>query len=464
MNRVCRTPYSATIALALVVLLASVAVAEEPLVLLDLPAEGPPSNLGAWLQGELGGEALRVHWPDPGERVRLADGPECLVTWSQPNRPAGSVKQLRAQVRSGGGMVYVIGAGDRHIRQARSLWGPIDVNIQPQKGVGASDARWAAHPLTAGGDSIGAVIAGSSISGSGGSPLIRAGGLTVAMAFDWGPMGRAVLLDQSVLFDQLHEANPRPAMRDLLVRAVTWAAGADLSEPAVVVDRPPVPPVGELIGETSVTAPEFDRAFVNLPQGRDHWKDIRPVVMDELERRGLDMRMPRVPEGEPVFTTERLDRTGLLVFGTDREEVHWTESITIGRYFEQGGRILCIPHARRRTQERMMGLNDLLSQLRITASLGRPRGQVEFVEHPITGRMRGSDDLTVPAGVQIWGPLTSPVATARNRSLVSTYERGEGRIVLIDGELLRLTEERNRPHRDVLTLLRRSLDWLLGDL
>lgn len=464
MRRVRRARGSLTGALVLLALLTGFAWAQERApVLIDLPTEGPEYHFRGWLQSALDDERLTVRWADLDEEGPPEEEVACLVTWSRPDRSADSAKYLRAQVRNGRGMVYVIGAGEEHVRQARTIWGPLDVNIRPQDR-GASDARWASHPLTEDGPSIGAVSAGSSVSGTGGSPLIRAGGATIAMAFDWGPLGRAVLLDQSVLFDQLHEASPRPGVRDFLVRSVAWAAYLDEMEPTAPPDRPPVPPVEEPTGVTPVDPPDWDRTIVVLPEDVDHWEHIHPLVMSELERRELNIRVPRVHEGDPVFTTERLRRVGLLVFGPEREEVHWTESIAIARYFQQGGRILCIPHARRGTQRRMVGLNQLLSHLRITAALGRGAGHARLEEHPITERVSFPDDLRVTGGIHVWAPLTAPLVTVDRRPLAAAWQQGEGRIVLIDGELLRLKGDRDRPHRDVATFLRRSLDWLLGDL
>ncbi len=435
---------------------------DRALVRLDLPDTGPAYQFGGWLQSALA-PAARTRWPDVDERGALEEQPDCIVSWSRSQRPDTGVKLLQDHVRAGGGAVFVVGAGDEHVRYARAVWGPLDVNIQAQDR-SASDARWVSHPLTEGGEAIGAVETGSRLSGDGGSPLIRAGGATVAIAFDWGPLGRAVLIDEGVIFDQLHEASPRPALRDFIVRAAEWAAQIEEREPTVEPERASPPSIEELIGAPAVDAPVSDRTIVILPETEDHWAEIHPIVMRELERRDLNLRVPRVHEGDPVFTSERLDRAGLLVLGPQREKAEWTEPHVIRRFFQQGGRILCIPHARGGTQERMVGLNELLRPLRITANLSRPRGTLKIEEHAITERLSFPDDLRIDHGAQIWAPLASPLVTVNGRMVAAAYQEGEGRIVIIDGEFLRLTEDRDRPDRDVLALLRRSLRWLLGDL
>lgn len=430
---------------------------------LDLETAGPQHSLGNWLLGALADEGMTTHWPRADRRERREERPAALVTWSQPDRAPGDARRLRAQVREGGGMVYVVGAGEADLRQARRIWGPLDVNIQLHDG-GASQARWIEHPLTGGSGSFGAVNAGSGISAPGGSPLIRAGGVSVAMAFDWGPLGRAVIIDQSAVFSQMHEASPRPEIRDFLVRATAWASGLDADAPPPPAEPRRPPPVEELTGAPQVGAPAFDRTLVMLPEEGDEWAQFRPLVISELERKGLNVRVPRLREDEPVFTPERLDRVGLVVLGSDREEVHWGEAFALARYFEQGGRILCIPHARRHTQTRMIALNDLLSPLRLSVSLGRHGGPLKLEEHPITDGLSFPEGLRDSSGSQITGPLTSPLVTVLGRTAAAAWQDGEGRIVIIDGDILRLKEGRGEPQRDINRLLRRSLDWLLGEL
>jgi hypothetical protein len=452
------------LAVALLALLAGLAIAQQDAVVeIDLPADGPQHSFGSWLVGELADDRLTTRWPEVERQGRPDSPPATIVAWTRPNRAGGDAKRLRAQVRDGRGMVFVIGPGEQHIREARTIWGPLDVNIQRQQG-GTSDARWVAHPLTEGGRSIGAVEAGTSISGDGGSPLIRAGGQTVAMAFDWGPLGRAVILDSSVIFDELHEASPRPALRDFLTRSIEWTAGLDSVESPGLPTPGDRPAVRDVPGTPPVEAPVSDRVLIAMPDSGDNWAEITRMVIPELERRNLNLRSARATGDEPFFTDDRLDRTGLLVLGSDRTEVHWTEPMAIARYLEQGGRILCVPHVDRRNQPRMIALNQLLSQLRITVSLGRRGGQIVLGDHQITERVTMPDDLRADGGTQVWAPLTTPLVRVDNRPAAVAWQHGDGRIVIIDGELLRLQEGRGQPHRDIRTLLRRSLDWLMGDL
>jgi hypothetical protein len=294
---------------------AAAAQGAEPLVVIDLPDEGPQHQFGDWLQSALSGEQVRARWSRVSDTTGQQEAPACIVTWSDPQRGAGGTRRLRGHVRDGGGIVYVVGEGTRHVRRARTFLGPLDVNVTELDG-GASSAQWASHPLTDGSPDLGAVIAGSSISGVGGSPLIRSGGRQIATAFDWGPLGRAVILDQSVLFDQLHAASPRPAVRDFLVRATLWAARAGESapdrpetatrpEPAA---RPEIPSIEELLGQEPAGPVEHNTAVLDLPDDdRQDWGDLRDLLRAEVENARLEVSEPTRREGEPLLDAGALE-------------------------------------------------------------------------------------------------------------------------------------------------------------
>lgn len=439
-----------------------------PLIAIDLPGEGAQYEFGGWLEDALRDEGVRVTRPQRAAEA-FADEPACVVTWSEPRRGSGETRRLRRHVRSGGGLVYVVGEGERHLRRARTFLGPLDIDVRPLDG-GAGAADWGPHPLTEGSPDLGAVNAGTAISGAGGSPLIRTGGRQIAVAFDWGPLGRAVILDQSVLFDQLHEASPRPAVRDFLVRAALWTARADEDTAAAEEprERPHVPSIEELIGEQAAAPVTHRTAILDLPDGdRDNWNQIRRLLRAELERAEIDLRDPRRSEGEALLSSGTLEGTGLIVLGSGREsdEIHWSEPMALGWFFERGGRILAIPHAAGGSMGRMVGFNEMLTQLRIAVSLGRDNGRAHLAPHPITRRIRMPEDgLGMREGAQVWAPLTEPLVTVRNRPAAASWQSGEGRIVIIDGQLLLSQRGEDEPYDEMVTLLRNSIQWLMGDL
>lgn len=441
----------------------------ESLIAVDVPIAGQQSSFGDWFTDALRGERVRVRRASLDDLGGAESGAACVVTWSEPNRPGGDTKRLRAFVRAGGGIVYVIGEGNRHVNRARAFFGPLDVNVRALDG-GAGAAQWAPHPLTEGLSDLGAVTAGSSISGAGASPLIRTGGRPIAVAFDWGPLGRAVIIDHSVLFDQLYEATPRPAAREFLVRAALWAArvGKDADEFAEGPKFDDRPGGEEPPARPPVEGLAWDRALVDLPaDSKGTWPALRAVILAELERAGLQTEEPRSREGEPVIDSGALERAGLLVIGSGREgdEVHWSEPLAVGWFFSRGGRILAIPHAASGSMKRMVGFNALLTQLRIAVSLERDNGRAELVLHPITRGIRMPDEgLPVRQGARVWAPLTDPLVTVRRSPAAVAWQLGEGRIVIIDGELLRAQRRQNRPYPEMVELLRNSIRWLQGDL
>ncbi|MGD9496761.1 MAG: hypothetical protein AB7Y46_10705 [Armatimonadota bacterium] len=470
-----RWPVAAALGLVLAVAPPCAAQNAGPLIYLDLPTAGPQYSLGMWLQATLLQEGMAVSWPQAGDESRSGDEPACVVAWSAPGRAGMTARELRAHVRDGGGLVYVVGASERHVREARALLGPLGVNVEATDGI-SGYARWVEHPLTEGAGEIGAVTPSATISGVGGSPLAELNGQPVAIVFDWGPLGRAVILDSSLLFDQLHQDSPRPTLRELLVGAVRWAAGAEEYEaPEVAPPGAQATPAealpwreglrwAELPEPRQVGPPVHRSALLDVPGSEDGWPQIRELLVRELEHADLEVSAA-APEGEPRITAEALETSGLLVVGSGREEVHWTEPIAVERFVEDGGRALFIAHASAKTQKRMIGFNQLMTGLGIAASLSRHSGFVVLRPHRITEGLRVPADVRIRRGAQVWAPLTDTLAEISDRPVaVAWHSEGGGRAVVLDGELLRAPERQERPLDALRELLRRAIQWLLGEL
>ncbi len=442
---------------------------DEPLIAIDIPSVEPQFSFGDWMEGALRDDPVRVRWPHLQAGGELPPDTACVVTWSDPERRGGEARRLREFVRDGGGIVYVIGEGRPHLRHAREFLGPLEVDVREVDG-GAGAAEWVAHPLTEGSPALGAVSAGYVVSGVGANPLIRAGGRQVAVAFDWGPLGRAVIIDHSVLFDQLHQSSPRPAVRDFLVRAVLWAARADEDATALpdAPEDPEIPSIEELIGQNAVSEIEHSTAVIDLPDDRGaNWPALRELLLEELERAGLEVDEPILREGRPLLDADELERAGLVVLGPSREdeEVHWSEPLALGWYFNRGGRILAIPHADGGTIRRMIGFNKLLTQLRIAASLEREAGQARVVPHvPTEDAGAPPDGRRVRGGAHVWAPLTDPLVEVRGRPAAVAWQLGEGRIVVIDGQLLLAQGGQDEPFPEMVAILRNAVQWLTGEL
>jgi hypothetical protein len=275
-------------------------------------------------------------------------------------------------------------------------------------------------------------------------------------------------VDHSVLFDQLHEASPRPAVRDFLVRATMWAARAgDWTTRPEPPDRSEIPGVEELIGEQPVGRPAHDTAVLDLPDdAKNDWPAISDLLHRELERADLEIEEPTPREGKPLLDSDTLERAGIVVIGSGRdgEQVHWSEPLALGWFFNRGGRILAIPHAAGGTMTRMVGFNELLTQLRIAVSLERDNGRMELEQHSITDGIRmPSNGLPLRKGARVWAPLTEPLVTVRGAPAAAAWQLGEGRIVIIDGQLLLPQRKQEEPYDQTVRLLSNAIDWLMGE-
>lgn len=443
-------------------LLAPVLVADEdaPLILLELRPEGPAGDFGLWLTEQLQDQDLTVRWPERDLAGQVERLPSCVVTWSDAERSGDRQRYLRNLLGQGVGMVYVVGTGRGQLRNARSFWANLDIDIE-QAGGESGFAIWGRHPITVGLPSIGATDPETYISGPGGTPLIRFGGQTLAAAFDWGPDGRAVIMDQAILGSQLASAAPRPALRQFLVRSVLWAAQLWPQEPgpaaAATVTQPPEPgpagePVGPMLG---------DRAAVDIAADDGGWREIRELVESALERRGIGVRSLH---GSERLTPENLAYRGIVVVGATREDFTWAEALALRRYFEQGGRLLLLALDEPRPHPRIIAFNRLLADLELAVSLGRQKGKAEFAAHEITrglyrGEQGGGKELPVGPGAQVWAWQTEPLVIAGGGVAAAALQTENSRLVIMDAGLL-------LPYRDsdpgpFITLLNNAIQWLV---
>jgi len=465
-----RTAHRATSGLVLLVLacattLCTVALAQEaePLVLFDLATLGAPHSFGTWLQDALAGEPFEVRWPDLDEAGSLDETAACVVTWSNPARSGEEARQMRGLLRCGGGVLYVVGARAAQLAAARSFWAALDVNVQPTAG-GSGFPTWVEDTLTEGLAALGAVTPNCILPGRDGKPLITVGGQPVAMSFDWGEHGRAIIVDQALLSDPLSTQRPPAPMRDFLSRCVRWAIKPQAA-PAEPEDEPePVPePTFEVEEAEPLGPPASNLALVDLDASEDNWPQIAPRVVQALEAADLQVTKAGAVRGEPLLTKDSLDGVGVLAIGSCRDFAP-SEAIAISRFCATGGRLLLLAHTSpvARTRFRMIEFNEILTELELAVSLGRPRGQAKFASHPITRRLRDVD--SAPPGIQIWSYLSDTLVEVFGRPAAVAMQSDNSRAVLMDGGLLLPAPREEQPAREFVRLLERSVKWLTGEL
>ncbi len=433
-------------------------------MLLDLATLGPPYDFGAWLQGALAREPLELRWPDLDEAGALRDVPSCVITWSDPTRSGDQARQLRGQLRHGGGMLYVVGTSRGHLSAARAFWAPLDVNLQSAAG-GSGFPEWGDHPLTEGLTSLGATMPRCLISGPGGEALVVVAGQATAMAFDWGEQGRCVIMDQALLGDALSSRRPRPAMREFLVRCVRWAAEARTTQPSPRPQPGPKPePQFEMPEPAPIQPISSNIALVDMGADDDNWPSIRARVVEALKAADLEVEMAAPPTGEqPLLTNASLDGIGILVIGSCRQ-FQPSEPIAVSRFYATGGRLLLLPHVENLVHNRfrMIYFNDILVELELAASLARPHGQTQFFSHPITEGL--TETIPVPGGVKVQSYLADTLLEVAGLPAAVALQSESSRLVLMDAGLLLPTKDEQAPARELVTMLGRSVRWLTGEM
>ncbi len=459
----------ALIVLAAVVAVAAPAVAraddDAPLVLLDLATIGPTYDFGVWLMDALDDEGLRGRWPDFDEAGEVEESPACVVTWSDPSRGGVWTKRMRGHLSRGGGMIYIVGTGPRHLRAARDFWAWLGIDIEAADGE-AGFARWGRHPLTEGLPNIGAADPGAYISGAGGSPLIRCGGDALAMAFDWGEQGRGVIVDQGVLGDQLNSAQPRPALRELLMRCARWTAGAappaDQDTDVPDTDAPDV----DIPEPVAIGAMASDRVLVDIAADDQEWPRISERVVSALEAADLRVEMADAAQGQPRLTEESLAGMGMVVIGAARDDFTWSEGLALRRFVDAGGRALLLVREQKKPHARMVSFNGLLVELELAASLGRRRGKVQLHRHAITKGVGSrsvlrSEDILVGPGARIWAWQADPVISVFGSVAAAAEQTETSRLFIMDAGLLLPWQQRD-PADSIFAVLTNAVKWLTG--
>ena len=456
---------------------------EAPLVVMDLGTEGAPFDFGLWLADALGSGEVTVRWPDYDEAGKVEGPAACIVTWSDPERGSDWRRRMRAHLRAGGGVVYVVDAGRKHLRAARNLWSYLGVDLEAADGE-TGFAGWGRHPITKGLPSIGAADPRTYISGPGAVTLIRFGSRALAAAFDWGDQGRGVIIDHAVMTGQLNSSTPRTALREFLVRSVLWAAGS--YQPPSSSQRPK-PGVGSGTGTTGQTPAETgeggeglqwprpepvgpmsgDSALIDIVARDESWERITTVVTDAAKSAGLrtDAMTQDKPAGDSRLSDRALRDVDLLIIGAAREDFDYAQARAVRDFFDRGGRLLLLPRDEPKPHPCMIAFNRILAELELAASLGRPRGQVVFQKHEITRGLYkrtsfSPEQMLALMGAQVWGWQTDPLVTVADRVAAAAWETEHSRLVIMDAGLL-LPSNQREPDL-FITLLNNAVEWLKG--
>jgi hypothetical protein len=362
-------------------------------------------------------------------------------------------------------MIYIVGTGPRHLRAARDFWSWLGIDIEAADGE-AGFARWGRHPLTEGLPNIGAADPGAYISGAGGTPLIRFGGDALAMAFDWGEQGRGVIVDQGVLGDQLNSAQPRPALRELLMRCARWTAGAappaDQDTDVPDTDAPDV----DIPEPVAIGAMASDRVLLDIAADDQEWPRISERVVSALEAADLRVEMADAAQGQPRLTEESLAGMGMVVIGAARDDFTWSEGLALRRFVDAGGRALLLVREQKKPHARMVSFNGLLVELELAASLGRRRGKVQLHRHAITKGVGSrsvlrSEDILVGPGARIWAWQADPVISVFGSVAAAAEQTETSRLFIMDAGLL-LPWQQHDPADSIFAVLTNAVKWLRG--
>ncbi len=439
-----RSSLSSAIVFLAAVLLGSPVGAAQDTALIDLPSSGRLRDVEQHLVSSLQSRGVEVveapvrQLPDPA--------PTSLVTDDNSLRDAQWRETLAQFIRAGGGMVLIVGRGQRHVEQANTFLTALGMEIVAERATLAA-LEFYPSALTVGlsppeAGSLRMRIAGERI-----VPIARQGGSIVCAGVPVDEGGVIVIPDQLVVADIKQPPEQRSGLA-LLARAVSWSSR--LAQLAAVSVAP-----GMSIPPGHVALPLERRDFAgailyDCQASEDHWPQIAAVVVGALEQSELPIKALRIRDVEDPLVEALRSRPELVVLGSWR----WfsvTELAEIYQYVASGGSLLALAHAHTDRQIRLVCLNQALTQFGAVCALSRAGGPAQATGGPLP------ELGNIPWGTRVVGRAVEPLITvADGRQLAAGYlEFQNGRVMIMDaGPLVS-----NGAYR--LQLEERAIPWLL---
>jgi hypothetical protein len=427
--------------------------ADRPLLLLDLPTEGPVSAAvkasHTALQADYDIWWLKVH--EATERSRL---PVAMVLGSGSQLLTEPSFKVLDFVRQGGGMVFVA-AGAPEVRKAtndflRSFGVRIALatgqkrNIEVLPHAVTRDVKG----LPGGSWRIGLVADGF-------EPLVLLDGSPVAVAGMVG-QGRAVVILQPLVTVANPARAPESAQAQLLTQAIAWAAGQGGAPPGTASGP------GEADTRPPVAADLTQKALVDLP-ATPAWQGIASVISSQLQTAQLPVEELAYATGRRTLAETLPGHPALVVIGSHRL-IEDAELPVLAEYVSGGGSLLALGYEspEKGAIQFLAALNKALGEFGVTFTEGRPAGQGVLKRHPITEGLSKPGRLG-PGGA-VWAYADWPLVTVSDAAVASAVEFRQGRIVVMDAAALLPPgpKQEANSYEWFRELLHGALGWLTG--
>lgn len=427
--------------------------ADRPLLLMELPTDGPvsPAVKAAYtaLQPQYDIWWLKVHEPAQHERP-----PAALVVGTGSKLLKESKLDFGEFVRNGGGLVFVA-TMSRDERDANNEFlRRFEVRIGPIQGPG-QEFRLLPHAVTGDITDLPARTTRGALVADTLEPIALLDSSPVAVAGTVGK-GRVVVLAQPlVAMDDASRAPGSPQAR-LLAQAIAWAAGQGLAPPSGGIGA------GQAATEPPAAADLTQKAVVDLPE-TELWQGVVGVLGRQLGAVGLPVEPLRYEKNTHTLAEVLLGRPALVVLGSYRD-FDEAETAALADYVSFGGSLLALgfDDGAKSPAKRVSALNRALGEFGISFTLGRPAGQGVLRRHPITEGMRQPG--RVAAGGAVWAFAAWPLATVGEEVVASAHEFREGRIVVLDASTLLPPGPKEQPNSSewFQGLLVNAVRWLTG--
>jgi hypothetical protein len=420
--------------------------AERPLLLLDLPEEGPLSATAKAAYAALHG-TYDISWPQAQAGPKRDGEPAATICIS--DSPSAANRKLDEVVRRGRGLVIVV--SERRIGKSADFLKAFGVGLVPlPKAV--QQVSLLPHSATREVGNLAVSPMRYGLTAEGLEPIATNDGATMALAGMIGS-GRIVLLPEGMLTVADPSQAPNAPQTRLLTQAIIWTSFSGTVAPGTGAGP------GEAATGRPAAAGLAQKALVDIPDD-PAWSVIAGLIRDELTKLGLPSEAVGYVKGQRSLVAPLQDCPALVVLASHRG-FEDTETAAISGYVSAGGSLLVLGSGDKKDTDQVMALNRMLGEFGVGYVLGRPRGQVVLRPHPITQGLTAPGEIG-PGGA-VWAFAQWPLAMVGDAAVAGAVEFRQGRIVVCDASTL-LPPAEKQPGAPVFftSLLVAALGWLTG--
>jgi hypothetical protein len=427
----------------LVTLAAGAAAQPRPACWLVLPDKGRAAALLREAPAHLRAAGFNV-------AAETSRAPAVIIAYPRAVQSEAELGVVRQMVAEGAGLVVVYSLAPDLEASTQALLALGEVGLQ-RVGASAGKLEVIEHPITAGVEKLFVWRVGARLENV--QPLLRQGENVIAGCVSREGRRLVALPLDAVVPGEEQDSIPAVNMR-LLVQAAQWAAQGAIVPPASEPSRQASEEAGAAPPESSPQAPlprgSYRKlVYADLVAQDEDWPALREAVVQVVRQAGLGVEVarsaslapqrpgkasrpspaqPQEPASLPLLRALQ-ENPALIVLGSCRP-YSALEAVALASYLSAGGAALFLPRASHKTNQRLVWLNQMLSEFGMSANLDRRTGQPKPKAGPVGEVLANLG--RVSAGIMVVGYHGEDWVTIGGHSVLRVASYGSGRLAVLD--------------------------------